>query len=148
MKKRNWLLLTSLLLAAALTLAKDVNETSLAQASERVRNSTKGKILSAKTVNSNGQITHKIQVLTPSGRVKMIRVPKKQDTQDYSNTKQGRPYKQDTRNNSADNRRSTYRDRSRHNSRLNTQPQTTNSRSRTQKYHSPARNNSENNRQQ
>ncbi len=48
---------------------------SLEQASEMVRLQSKGKVLSARTTNFNGGKTHRIQVLTPSGRVKIFQIP-------------------------------------------------------------------------
>lgn len=47
----------------------------LEEASKQVLKTSKGKILSAKTTNSNGQKTHRIQVLTPTGRVKIFQIP-------------------------------------------------------------------------
>ncbi len=49
--------------------------TSLEQASEMVRLQSKGKVLSARTTNFNGGKAHRIQVLTPSGRVKIFQIP-------------------------------------------------------------------------
>jgi len=68
-------LLIGLLIVAPISLAQSKKEVSLADASKSVRLNTQGKILSAKTTQSNGRKTHKIQVLTPSGRVKTFRVP-------------------------------------------------------------------------
>lgn len=48
---------------------------SLEEAAEFVRKSSKGKILSARTTKYKGETSHRIQVLTPSGRVKIIQVP-------------------------------------------------------------------------
>ena len=48
---------------------------SLEQASEMVRLQSKGKVLSARTTNFNGGKNHRIQVLTPSGRVKIFQIP-------------------------------------------------------------------------
>ncbi|MCF6319607.1 MAG: hypothetical protein L3J83_10095 [Proteobacteria bacterium] len=48
---------------------------SLEQASEMVRLQSKGKVLSARTTNFNGGRAHRIQVITPSGRVKIFQIP-------------------------------------------------------------------------
>lgn len=55
------------------------NTVTLEQASEMVRKQSKGKVLSARTTNFNGGRTHRIQVLTPSGRVKIFQVPVNKD---------------------------------------------------------------------
>jgi hypothetical protein len=56
--------------------AKDKRATvSLEQASEMAREKSKGKVLSARTTNFNGEKAHRIQVLTPSGRVKIYQIP-------------------------------------------------------------------------
>lgn len=59
--------------------ANNKTPVSLEQASESIRKQSKGKVLSAKTTNFNGQRQHRIQVLTPSGRVKIFQVPAKLD---------------------------------------------------------------------
>jgi len=48
---------------------------SLDQAVNQVRRETGGRILSAKTVSENGRRVHRIKVLMPSGRVKIVRKP-------------------------------------------------------------------------
>jgi len=48
---------------------------SLDQAVSQVRRETGGRILSAKTVSENGRRVHRIKVLMPSGRVKIVRKP-------------------------------------------------------------------------
>ena len=48
---------------------------SLDQAVSQVRRDTGGRILSARTVSENGRQIHRIKVLMPSGRVKIIRKP-------------------------------------------------------------------------
>ncbi len=48
---------------------------SLDQAVSQVRQETGGRILSAKTVTENGRRVHRIKVLMPSGRVKIVRKP-------------------------------------------------------------------------
>ena len=55
------------------------NTVTLEQASEMVREQSKGKVLSARTTHFNGGRTHRIQVLTPSGRVKIFQVPMNKD---------------------------------------------------------------------
>ena len=47
---------------------------SLDQAVQSVKEKTGGRILSAKTVNRNGQRIHKIKVLLPSGKVQVFRI--------------------------------------------------------------------------
>lgn len=41
---------------------------------QRIKQQTGGRILSAKTVNENGQSTHHIKVLMPSGKVRIFKV--------------------------------------------------------------------------
>lgn len=53
---------------------------SLEEASEMIRHSTQGKVLSAKTNDNNGAQSHRIRVLTPSGRVKVYNVPANNST--------------------------------------------------------------------
>lgn len=48
---------------------------SLDQAVNQVRKQTGGRILSAKTVSKGGRRFHRIKVLMPSGKVKIIRKP-------------------------------------------------------------------------
>ena len=48
---------------------------SLDKAVNQVRKETGGRILSAKTVSENGRRVHRIKVLMPSGRVKIVRKP-------------------------------------------------------------------------
>ena len=55
-------------------------QVSLEQASELVRQQSKGKVLSARTTNFNGSKTHRIQVLTPSGRVKIFQIPSNKES--------------------------------------------------------------------
>ena len=71
------------------SLAKKKDHTSLEEASEAVRKSTNGKVLSAKTTGDKGSQSHRIQVLTPSGRVKVYQVPasKKKDSRTNRNDK-------------------------------------------------------------
>lgn len=47
----------------------------LDQAVNQVRKETGGRILSAKTVSKKGRRTHRIKVLMPSGRVRIIHKP-------------------------------------------------------------------------
>lgn len=46
----------------------------LNEAVESVKQQTGGRILSAKTVNKNGQRIHKIKVLLPSGKVRIFQI--------------------------------------------------------------------------
>lgn len=66
------------------TVARNKSNVSLEDASEFIREQSKGKVLSARTTNFNGEKKHRIQVLTPSGRVKIFQVPT------YINPKQRR----------------------------------------------------------
>ncbi len=126
--------LIGLLAIVPISMAKNKKTVSLAEASQAVRLKTKGKILSARTIHSDGHATHKIQVLTPSGRVKTIKVPVNQSN--YSTRNNALPQRQQPSNrnyqyNPQDVNRSNLRDRPMHNSRLNTQRQNSNPRSRT-----------------
>lgn len=49
-------------------------EVSLEEAVEQVRRETGGRILSAETVQANGRRVHRIKVLTPDRRVRVINV--------------------------------------------------------------------------
>lgn len=57
---------------------------SLEDAANQAKKQTNGKILSAKTTRRLGTKVHRIQVLTPSGRVKIFHVP-------ANNDKNGKP---------------------------------------------------------
>jgi len=46
----------------------------LEQAVAKVQRETKGRILTAETVNQNGQSVHRIKVLLPNGNVRVIHV--------------------------------------------------------------------------
>jgi|GEM_PF-5562746 len=48
---------------------------SLEQASEYARKESNGKVLSAKTTMANGEKIHRVQIVTPSGRVKIYQLP-------------------------------------------------------------------------
>ncbi len=136
--------LIGLLLIAPITTAKNNKEVSLAEASQAIRLETKGKIISARTMNSNGHSTHKIQVLTPSGRVKTFRVPVNQSNQKNHNSRNNsshqRPdsYNRNYQQKQSNINRSQLRDRPMHNSRLNTPRQNIIPRSRTQVNNPPA----------
>ncbi len=133
--------LIGLLLIAPITTAKNNKEVSLAEASQAIRLETKGKIISARTMNSNGHSTHKIQVLTPSGRVKTFRVPVNQNNHNSrNNSSHQRPdsYNRNYQKKQSNINRSKLRDRPMHNSRLNTPRQNINPRSRTQVNNPPA----------
>ncbi len=80
-------LFSMLLLTSSYVWAERKLSVTLEQAAENVRKSEKGRILSAKTTYFNGQISHRIQVLTPSGRVKIVKVPTfKLKSNNYKNT--------------------------------------------------------------
>ena len=67
----------TLALAGTVTQAKQPhpeNHTNLDQAVQQVKKQTGGRILSAKTKNNDGQQVHKIKVLLPNGKVRIIRV--------------------------------------------------------------------------
>lgn len=50
------------------------NQQSLDAAAQSIKQQTGGRILSAKTVEINGQRIHKIKVLLPSGKVRVFKV--------------------------------------------------------------------------
>ena len=50
------------------------NEQSLNDAVQSIKQETGGRILSAKTIDKNGQRIHKIKVLLPSGKVQVFSV--------------------------------------------------------------------------
>lgn len=47
---------------------------SLEQAVAQVKQETKGRILTAETVNRKGRLTHRIKVLLPNGKVRVMHV--------------------------------------------------------------------------
>ena len=55
--------------------ATDKVKISLKEASEFIRKTTKGSILTTSTSTINGVKTHRFKVLTPSGRVQIFQVP-------------------------------------------------------------------------
>ena len=59
---------------AAKTLRQGEGGMSLDEAVRRVRAETGGRILSAETVNENGRRVHRIKVLTPDQRVRIVTV--------------------------------------------------------------------------
>ncbi len=73
------LLLLMLTIGLPVNAADKKKIVSLEQASELVRQQSEGKVLSARTTNFNGNRTHRIQVLTPSGRVKIFQIPLNKD---------------------------------------------------------------------
>ncbi len=81
------LILISVFFSVALAQKKPV---SLEDASEMIRHSTQGKVLSAKTKENNGAQSHRIRVLTPSGRVKVYNVPAENTT--FSDRNPKRPF--------------------------------------------------------
>ena len=70
----------TLTLACTMTQAKQFqgenhnSHTNLDQAVQQVKEQTGGRILSAKTKNNDGKQVHKIKVLLPNGKVRIIRV--------------------------------------------------------------------------
>jgi len=82
---------------------------SLEEASETIRKESKGQVLSATTNQYNGVTSHRIQVLTKSGRVKVYQVPayKKDIPQHYgnSNSSNKNNYRNRQPNNSTNNNR-------------------------------------------
>ena len=70
----------TLFLAGTVTQAKQVQGEShnghmnLDKAVQQVKQQTGGRILSAKTKNNDGRQVHKIKVLLPNGKVRIIRV--------------------------------------------------------------------------
>lgn len=69
------LLLILILGISQIAVSKDSNPMSLEEASDHIRETTNGKVLSARTVRSKNSKSHRIQVLTPTGRVKVYMVP-------------------------------------------------------------------------
>ncbi|MCB1586342.1 MAG: hypothetical protein R3F25_06500 [Gammaproteobacteria bacterium] len=69
---------------SAFSQIKNNNEMSLEDATEYVRSTSKGKVLSAKTNVNQGKKSHRIQVLTPSGRVRVYQI----DAQKYDNRRE------------------------------------------------------------
>ena len=57
------------------SVAAKKQQVSLEEASELIRHSTQGKVLSARTTGKDNLKSHRIQVLTPSGRIKVYQVP-------------------------------------------------------------------------
>lgn len=89
----------------------------LEDATMHVRESTKGKILSAKTTVSQGQKVHRIQVLTQKGRVKIYRIPAQNGSQSGYNRPRSQPQPRNNLNSSSNSNfhnnpasRSNYRD--------------------------------------
>lgn len=58
-----------------LALTLNVGAVSLDQAVSQVRAQTNGKVLSAKTVRKGNRRVHRIKVLTPRGKVRVIEIP-------------------------------------------------------------------------
>lgn len=135
LSKVKLLMIITLMGVIQFSYAKDKDYISLEQASESIRKESKGQVLSATTNDYNGVKTHRIQVLTESGRVKVYQVPafKKDTTKHYgndqppnnSNNYRNRKPNNNTRNNRnqttkpSSNSRSNLRSNFRSNSRLN-----------------------------
>ena len=62
-------------------------QTSLEEASELIRHSTQGKVLSARTTGKGDLKSHRIQVLTPSGRIKVYQVPANNNQNNKNNNR-------------------------------------------------------------
>ena len=62
------------LAAPAAVVRRSGGEVSLEEAVEQVRKETGGRILSAETVKANGRRVHRIKVLTPDRRVRIVNV--------------------------------------------------------------------------
>jgi len=97
--------------------AENKQKLNLEQASESVRKASKGKILSAKTTHVNGVATHRIQVLTESGRVKIFQVPAFDKNTKTNNSNQYRDNNKPSTNNyySNDKTKKSSTNRSRYN---------------------------------
>lgn len=111
--KMKLLIIMTLLFSIPISYAQN-DEVSLEQASETIRKESKGQVLSATTKNYNGVKTHRIQVLTESGRVKVYQVPANKNAQ--PNPRQ--PQNNDSRYNRPNNSNSSnnYRNKNPNNS--------------------------------
>jgi len=67
---RRWL--TTTLCVASILSAPIILAATLNEAVQQVQQQTGGRILSAQTVRQGGRSVHRIKVLTPSGRVRVI----------------------------------------------------------------------------
>jgi hypothetical protein len=106
------LLIISLLGLVQISYADNKDKVSLEQASEKIRKQSKGKVLSATTKNHNGIESHRIQVLTKSGRIKIYQVPtNKNQLQNKSNTNQNRSLNPSNYRTQNSNNRSAVRER-------------------------------------
>ncbi len=70
LSRRCLVLLFGLVLAVGSAMAVTLDE-----AVEQVRDDTKGQVLSAQTVTVAGRRIHRIKVLMPDGRVRIVQVP-------------------------------------------------------------------------
>ena len=109
-------LLLTLLLLCFMQFAVAKDEISLEQASESIRKESKGQVVSATTSTHKGVKTHRIKVLTKSGRVKVYNVPvsKNGSSKEYNNrynqskeSKNSTNYRNKTSNNNSKNRKTT-----------------------------------------
>ncbi len=66
----------ALLFAIFLLLSASAGAITLADAVDRVRVETEGEILSATTLKEEGKQVHRIKVLLPNGRVRIVKIPK------------------------------------------------------------------------
>jgi hypothetical protein len=105
-------LISMLLFTSNLVLAEKKLSVTLEQAAEHVRKAEDGKILSARTTYFNGQLSHRIQVLTASGRVKIVQIPTSRlNSNNYTNLNDfGTDNNQQQDNNQRNNRPSRYQD--------------------------------------
>lgn len=123
------------------SLAAGNNNTSLEEASEQIRTSTQGKILSAKTIGNNNQKTHRIQVLTPSGRVKIYNVPATQNNRKGDDSHYNSPHQRD-RNNTQNEHRNTRSASRSHSNRHNSSRSNSSRRSSNSRHNSSSHRNS------
>jgi len=69
-------MMRALLFAIFLLLSASAGAITLADAVDRVRVETEGEILSATTLKEEGKQVHRIKVLLPNGRVRIVKIPK------------------------------------------------------------------------
>lgn len=69
------IIMNTLLFILILTVSSVASATTLNQAKSQVARQTKGKVVSAYTTNKGGRKIHVIKVVTPKGKVRVVRVP-------------------------------------------------------------------------
>jgi len=94
------LIIMTLLLLMPFSYANNDDEVSLEQATESIRKESQVQVLSATTNNYRGVKSHRIQVLTESGRVKVYQVPANKNEQPNSNKYQNNNNRSNNSNNS------------------------------------------------